>query len=80
MTSDVDVAAALARDEATTSDLHPAVKAEREDDIVIAAEVREEPQCEITVVESDLPHNAAHGVQQQQSADLQVKPVILKYL
>lgn len=79
MTSD-DSLAQLLQDEATTSDRHPAVNAEREDDVVTVAEVREEPQCEITVVESNLPQNADHGVQQQQSADLQVKSVILKYL
>jgi len=80
MTSD-DVDAGLAHDEATLSDPQPAANAAREDDAVVVAEVREEPQCEITVVESDRPHNTAHGVQQQrQSANLQVQPVLLKYL
>ena len=85
MTSD-DVDAGLAHDEATLSDPQPAANAAREDDAVVVAEVREEPQCEITVVESDRPHNTAaqHGVQlQQQSADLQVRTassVLLKYL
>lgn len=80
ITTSDDVDAGLAHDEATLSDPQPAVNAAREDDVVIVSEVREEPQCEITVVEPDRPHNAAHGVQQQQSADLQVQPVILEYL
>jgi hypothetical protein len=71
----------MTSDEATLSDAQPAANAAREDDAVIVAEVREEPQCEITVVESDRPHNTAHAVQQRQSADLQVQPVLLlKYL
>lgn len=74
MTSD-DVDAGLAHDEATLSDPQPAANAAREDDdAVMVAQVREEPQCEITVVESDhRPHNTAHAVLQQQSADLQVR-------
>jgi hypothetical protein len=73
----------MTSDEATLSDAQPAANAAREDDdAVIVAEVCEEPQCEKTVVESDRPHNTAHGVQQrQQSADLHVQPVLLlKYL
>jgi hypothetical protein len=73
----------MTNNEATLSDPQPAANAARDDDAaVIVAEVREEPQCEITVVESDRPHNtAAHAVQQRQSADLQVQPVLLlKYL
>jgi hypothetical protein len=68
-------------DEATLFDAQPAANAAREDDAaIIVAEVREEPQCEITVVESDGSHNTAPGVQQRQSANLQVQPVLLKYL
>ena len=79
-TTNDDVDAGLAHDEANLSDPQPAVNSAQEDDVVIVAEVCEESQCEITVVESDRPHNTAHGVQRQQSADLQVQPVILKYL
>jgi hypothetical protein len=66
-------------DEATLFDAQPAANAAREEYAVVVAEVREESQCEITVVESE--HNTALGVQQRQSADLQVQPILLlKYL
>ena len=69
----------LTSNEATLSDPQPAANAAREDDdaINIVAQVREEPQCEIAVVEFERSHNtAAHGVQQRQSAEVQ--PVLLK--
>lgn len=72
MSSD-DVDAALAHDEANLSDLQPAVSAQPDGGVAIVAEVRDEPQCEITAVEPDRPHNPAHVVQK-------VPPVILKYL
>jgi hypothetical protein len=63
----------MTSNEATLSVAQPA--AAEDDAVVVVADVREEPQCEITVVEADRPHNTAHGVQQRQSDDLQVQPV-----
>jgi len=64
----------MTSNEATLCDAQPA--AAEDDAVVVVADVREEPQCEITVVECDRPHNTAHGVQQQRpSDDLQVQPV-----
>jgi hypothetical protein len=67
----------MTSNEATLCAAQPAAAEDDAVGVVVVADVREEPQCEITVVECDRPHNTAHGVQQRQSDDLQVQPVLL---